>query len=369
MCDPIVRSSLPALFAALLVVLPSCKHAESSATAAVEVAHGTGTEVPPAAEASPTVPAAVAPTAEFPKSLDPKDLDPAERKVLAEILAEQFDPCGKPRSFQAALEAADCPLAIKLGATVVKLLQAGHGKKQAVAMLLKEIERLNTVVQIDVAGAPSVGPADAKVVVVIFSDFECPFCRHTVEPLAKLQKHYNFRLYYRFFPLKLAHPNAEGTAKAAWAAHQQGKFWPMHDTMFAHQDALDWASVQKLAAGLGLDMKKFVADFNSPAAQAAIDASAKIGDAAGVDGTPTFFVGGRRAETLMQVQELVRDLQAQAGGSVPALLTADDLGETAPAAPPAGRRAAEKAAGSAPEAAPEAPAAPAAAAPAAGVTK
>jgi len=358
MCDPIVRGAVVALCAALC--LPACKHAESSATASVEIAHGTGQEVPPPTEPSRAAPVAAPPTAEFPKSVDPKDLDAAERKVLAEILAEQFDPCGKPRSFQAALETADCPLAIKLGATVVKLLQAGHGKKPAVAMLLREIERLNTVVQVDVAGAPSLGPADAKVTVVEYSDFECPYCRHSVEPLERLQKHYNFLLYYRFFPLKLAHPNAEGTAKAAWAAHQQGKFWPLHDAMFAHQEALDWPSVQKLATGLGIDMKRFVADFGSPAAQAAVDASTKSGEAAGVDGTPTFFVNGRRAETLMQVQELVRDVQTQAGGTLPAALTPDDLGESAPAAAPA-----QRAAGTGEDKAPETAPAPDQAAPAA----
>lgn len=330
---PIVRASL----AALVLILPACKHAESSSTAAVEIVHGAAQEAPPAPQPGPApLAVAAAPATDFPKTIDPKDLDATERKVLAEILAEQFDPCGKPRSFQAALEAADCPLAIKLGATVVKLLQAGHGKKQAVAMLLREIERLNTVVQLDVTGAPRLGPENAKVSVVVYSDFECPFCRHSVEPMKKLQGHYQFALYYRFFPLKLAHPNAEGTAKAGWAAHQQGKFWALHDAMFGHPDSLDWPSVRKLAAGLGLDMKRFEADFESPQAKAAVDASEKSGEAAGVDGTPTFFVNGRRAETLMQVQELVRDLQGQGDTALPATLSADDLGEAAaPTAPAA----------------------------------
>ncbi len=314
------------------LALTGCKHADSAQTAAVETSPSK--EIPPANPqvvvidpAKQAVPAAAA----LPKGVDAKDLDEAEKKILAEILNEQFDPCGKSRSFAAALDAGDCAIAPKLANALVGYLQAGHAKKAAVGLLLKEIERLNTVVQIDTQGSPLRGPAQSKVIVIEFSDFECPFCRRAVDPLEKMQKQYNFALYYKFFPLKLSHPNSEGAAKAAWAALQQGKFWELHDMLFK-AEALDWPAVQKLAAKIpGLDSKKFVADFALPAAQAFVDADLKAGDNAGVDGTPTFFVNGHKAETLLQVQEMVRDGLRADGQKLPAEMTADDLGELAPA--------------------------------------
>lgn len=353
------RFFLPVL---LLVASPiACKHAESTQTVGVEAQ---GHEVPPETAGLPTQPSpVVAAGPSLPKGVDPKDLDAAEKKVLAEILAEQFDPCGKPRSFASALDAGDCPVAGKLATTLISYLQAGAGKKAAIAQLLKEVERINTIAQIDNTRAPRRGPADAKIVVTEFSDFECPFCRRAVAPLEKLQKHYNFALYYRFFPLKLAHPNAEGAARAAWAAQQQGKFWEIHDLFFANAEALDWESVKKYAAKAGLDMKKFVADFESPASKSAVDADVKAGDDAGLDGTPTFYVNGRKAETLAQVQELVRELMNAPGAKLPEPLAGDDFGADAGKSPSA-----DKAAKSAP-AEPSAPPAPAADAPAAAPAK
>ncbi len=338
----------------------ACKHAQSSQSAAVETQ---GRELPPEPAAAPATatPTAGAGGAALPKGVDAKDLDAAEQKVLAEILAEQFDPCGKPRSFANALEAGDCPVAGKLTQTLITYLQAGAGKKAAIAQLLKEVERINTLVQIDNSHAPRRGPADAKVVVTEFSDFECPFCRRAVIPREKLQQHYGFALYYRFFPLKLAHPNAEGAARAAWAAQQQNKFWEMHDLMFANSEGLDWDSVKKLAVKAGVDMKKFLADFESPASKAAVDADVKAGDEAGLDGTPTFYVNGRKAETLAQVQEIVRELMQGAGANLPEPLAgeefgAGDVGKTAavkPAAPsPADKPADAAPAAAAPAAAP-----------------
>jgi hypothetical protein len=214
---------------------------------------------------------------------------------------------------------------------VVASIQEGQDKKQVVARLLRDIERLNTVVNVTVQGSPLFGAADAKVTVVEFSDFECPHCRRASEPMQKLQKHYGFALYYKFFPLKSIHPNAEGAARAGWAAHKQGKFWALADAMFA-ADALDWPAVQKLAQKAGLDMKLFQADFASEAAKSAVEGDLKQGDDIGVDGTPTLFVAGRKAESLLQVQDMVRDQLQALGLALPAPMSAVDLGE-AEAAP------------------------------------
>lgn len=313
------------IFLSLVVVAASaCKHADATKQVGNEIAPVAALPLP--AESS----AATAPARqpELPPSVDAKDLDPAERKVLLEVLAEQFDPCGKTRSFLDALRAGDCAIAPRLAAKLVEFLgPQGLGKKQAVAALLKEIERVNTVVAIDVKGAPLKGAPESKVTIVEFSDFECPFCRRAVGPLDKLRAHYNVALYYKFYPLRHSHPNAEGAARAAWAAHQQGKFWPMHDLLFANQHDLEWASVLKYAAKAGLDAKKFEADVRSDASKIAVQADEKAGEAAQVDGTPTFFVNGRKGETLHQVEEMVREALATAGEKVPGAMSADDLSD------------------------------------------
>jgi len=296
-----------------------------------------GAEIPPAAEvalpvaASPTEPPAKA-TPELPANVDPKDLDAAEKKILVEILAEQFDPCGKTRSFLDALRAGDCPSAPRLAARLVDFIGVrGLGKKQAVEALAREIERINTVHTIDVGASPRRGPADAKVVIVEFSDFECPFCRRAIAPLERLRAHYGVALTFKFFPLRLNHPNAEGAARAAWAAHQQGKFWEMHDALFENQHALDFPSVQKLARKVGLDPKKFDAAVASAEAKAAVEADEKAGEAAQVDGTPTFYVSGRKCESLAQVEDMLREALQAAGQPLPPALGAAAVGEPPPA--------------------------------------
>lgn len=323
------RLSSIALTVAMVLGAAGCKHATSSSQAAVEPSTGTGQEIAAPADQAKVETAAAPPAAGvLPKNVDAKDLDATEKKLLAEILTDQFDPCGKSRSFAQSLDAGDCPLAVKLAASLVGYLQQGQGKKQSVGLLLKDIERLNTVVDVPVADSPRLGPVAAKATVVEFSDFECPFCRRAEEPLRKLQKHYDFALYYKFFPLKMVHPNAEGAARAAWAAEQQGKFWAVAEAMYK-ADTLDWPAVQKLAQKAGMDMKKFQEDYASAKAKAAVEADIKAGDVAGVDGTPTFFVNGRKAESLSQVQDLVRDQLLAAGGAMPPPMSADDLGETA----------------------------------------
>lgn len=321
----LARMSRWSMVATLLVAQWGCKHVDSTKSAGQEAPPASGVEAAAAATVVAAPSAAKQP--ELPASVDAKDLDADEKKVLVDVLTEQFDPCGKTRSFLDALRAGDCAMAPKLAAKLVEALRSGVNKKQAVAALLREIERLNTVVDIAVAGSPSKGPADAKVVIVEFSDFECPFCRRVAKPLQQLATHYNVALYYKFFPLRQAHPNAEGAARAAWAAHQQGKFWQLHDLLFAAETTLDWAGVKNLAVQAGLDIKKLEADMALPQAAAAVAADEKIGNDAGVDGTPTFFVNGRKAESLAQVEESVREVLAAANLPLPPALPAALLGE------------------------------------------
>lgn len=100
------------------------------------------------------------------------------------------------------------------------------------------------------------------------------------------------RLVFKNLPLAI-HPNSPGAHRAAEAAHRQGKFWGMHDRIFANQGSLDVESYRRYARELGLDMERFESDMAAPEVQAAIDRDKKQAAALQVRGTPGFFINGR----------------------------------------------------------------------------
>jgi protein-disulfide isomerase len=150
-----------------------------------------------------------------------------------------------------------------------------------------------TVYKIDLGASPSRGPKDAPITLVVFSDFQCPFCGKVEATVAALEQAYpgKLRVVWKNFPLEF-HGNARPAAAAAMAAATEGKFWPMHAKLFANQQALDRASLVKYAGELGLDVGRFEAGLD--AAAASVEADAKQGSSLGVTGTPTVFVNGRR---------------------------------------------------------------------------
>ena len=150
-------------------------------------------------------------------------------------------------------------------------------------------------VEMAVADAPTKGPDSAPVTIVEFSDFECPFCSRVNPTLAKVAENYpeKVRIAFRQFPLHNLHPNAQKAAEASLCAHDQGKFWELHDVMFADQRNLGVDALKAKAGEVGLDSATFdeCLDSGKHAGQVASDLAA--GQAAGVSGTPAFFVNGR----------------------------------------------------------------------------
>ncbi|GEL72806.1 DsbA family protein [Myxococcus virescens] len=142
--------------------------------------------------------------------------------------------------------------------------------------------------------SPSFGPATAKVTIVEWSDFECPFCSRVGPTLSKIKESYakDVRVVFRHQPLPF-HPNAKLAAEASHAAHEQGKFWEYHDKLFANQKAMDRASLEKYAQELGLNLAKFKAALDSGKFKAKVEADMAAGNALGANGTPTFFINGR----------------------------------------------------------------------------
>lgn len=150
-------------------------------------------------------------------------------------------------------------------------------------------------VEVDVSRAPLKGEVGAPVTVVVYSDFECPFCKRGAARVAELSAKYgrDVRIAFKHFPLPF-HARAPRAAAAAVAAQNQGKFWEMHDRLFAQGAALDDAALLEHARALGLDEARFARDLEDPATQARVDADIAEGKKLGVQGTPTFFVSGER---------------------------------------------------------------------------
>jgi protein-disulfide isomerase len=148
---------------------------------------------------------------------------------------------------------------------------------------------------IKLGDAPVKGPANAKVTVVLFSDFQCPFCSRAVPVLKEIEDGYKGKVKIAFKQLPLPfHDKAHLAAEAALAANEQGKFWPYHDKLFANQQALDRPSLEKYAEELGLNMGKFKAALDSGKFKDKVDSDAKEGAAVGATGTPTFFINGTK---------------------------------------------------------------------------
>jgi protein-disulfide isomerase len=154
------------------------------------------------------------------------------------------------------------------------------------------------VYELPVGNSPIRGPENAAVTIVEFSDYQCPFCARS-EPLIKdVLKAYpdKVRFVYKNLPLVSIHSNAMGAAQAAVAAGKQGKYWEMHDLLFANQRALQPDKLKEYAQQLGLDVAKFEADMNSSEVKSAISDDMSLSRKVGVRGTPTIFVNGKLVE-------------------------------------------------------------------------
>jgi len=149
-------------------------------------------------------------------------------------------------------------------------------------------------VKIDIGISPVKGPTSAKVTVVAFSDFQCPFCSRAVPTLKQVEDTYKGKVRIAFKQLPLPfHDKAQLAAEASLAAHEQGKFWEYHDKLFANQQALDRPALEKYAEELGLNMSKFKAALDSNKFKKQVEAESKLGNSIGATGTPTFFVNGK----------------------------------------------------------------------------
>jgi Na+/H+ antiporter NhaA len=156
------------------------------------------------------------------------------------------------------------------------------------------------------------GPEDAPVSLVEYGDFECPYCGQAEpivrELLNKLGE--DVRFVFRHLPLTDVHPHAQLAAEAAEAAADQGRFWEMHDLLFAHQDALETRDLVRYAEELGLDVTRFRDELRRREHAGRVAEDVADADASLVTGTPTFFIDGRRHHGAYDVATLEAAIHA-----------------------------------------------------------
>jgi protein-disulfide isomerase len=173
-----------------------------------------------------------------------------------------------------------------------------------------------TVVSVD--GAPFKGERSAKVTLIEFTDYQCPFCaRHVREGLSQIEKDYiqtgKVRYVLRDFPLESIHPHAFKAAEAALCAGDQAKYWELHDRLFADQKALAPKDLLQHAQALGLDLPKFQQCLESEKYVARIRKDLADGQKAGVSGTPSFFLGPTAPnDSEMRAQKVLKGAQPYA---------------------------------------------------------
>ena len=163
-------------------------------------------------------------------------------------------------------------------------------KRQAREGALAELQRNPAAA---IGSSPTRGQGQVRL--IEFSDFQCPYCATASSTLqAFLAKNGNkLSLTYKFYPLERIHPEALPSARAAWAAQQQGTFWEFHDALFAAQERLGEPLYLEIARNQGLDLKRFNSDRQGPASLEAINRDRELADRLGLEGTPFFVVNGQ----------------------------------------------------------------------------
>jgi len=245
----------------------------------------------------------------------------AEQKQTAlKLFREESCTCGCTMKIaQCRVEDPKCTVSKGLVAKVLKGMREGKPTQELHAMLTAgpgPQALLDDAVPLSLEGAPVKGPATAKITLAEFSDFECPYCSKAVLELEAIQKAFpnDVKLIYKQFPLAAIHGHAMLAAQAAIAAHAQGKFWPMHDRMFANHTKLTRENILSWAKEFGCNMPKFTADMDSAKTKAQVARDLQQGEEAGVEGTPTIFVNGKHYNGSLALQPFSDVLRGELKG-------------------------------------------------------
>jgi predicted DsbA family dithiol-disulfide isomerase len=259
----------------LLSLGASCDRPKQPAAAA-EAAHGSGARV------------------EHLDGVDVSELTDAERQMWVGLINDELSPCGDPLSVgRCVADKNKCGACVMAARYLTRLVLEGYDKQTIDQHFTGRFGKQGHVdLQADPARVR--GTPMARVTIVEWSDFQCPFCGAAHPEIRRLlgEMGGKVKLAFKYFPLT-NHERAMPAARAAEAAARQGKFWEMHDVLFEHQRELEDADLERYAAAIGLDTARFRADLSSPEVQQRIDADRKEGEKLEIQGTPTIYVDGR----------------------------------------------------------------------------
>lgn len=225
-------------------------------------------------------------------------LKPEQRSVLIRVHKATLCPCPQAaESLDQCMQTPEkqCPLAVSATQEAMRRILDGLGENDVLDAVGQYIEGSLKRYDFRLDDTPRMGPKDAKVVIVEFADFECPFCSRgrALVKAAAVKHPDSVAVYFKQFPLSM-HQHSTRAAIAALAAHKQGRFWEMYDLLFDNQTDLSEPRILEFAQGLGLSMEKFKADCTNLALAETVKSQVKEGDDAQVTSTPTFFINGRR---------------------------------------------------------------------------
>jgi protein-disulfide isomerase len=231
--------------------------------------------------------------------VDLSALSPAQVEVVHRVAQEEFCHCGCPHTLAGCLrEHASCKHAPRMAALVARLAGQGSTAREilkAVTEYYSGFDRAKRA-NLDVKSfSPPLGRPDAPIAIVEFSDFACPYCQAVRPELERfvLENESRVKLYYKPFPI-LSHPRAQEAAVAGEWARDHGLFWKMHDELFDHPKSLSEDDLASYAAKIGGDAEDLRGALEQGRNQARITASQAEARGAGVAGTPTLFVNGRK---------------------------------------------------------------------------
>jgi protein-disulfide isomerase len=228
--------------------------------------------------------------------VDTSQLDEFSQGIWIDMVNELLSPCGEPVTVARCIaESKKCKQCVQSARYVARLVDDGYSRDE-----IRDVFRIRYGADTKVKGltsrdSPLRGSPMAPVTIYEFSDFQCPHCKMAAPHLKEIVEESNgkVKMFFKEYPLPM-HPKAREAAKAAIAADKQGKFWEMHDLLFKNQDRLQTADLDDFAGKIGLDLKRFKADMQSPETEKKLEADIAEGRAAGVDSTPSIYVNDRR---------------------------------------------------------------------------
>ncbi len=250
---------------------------------------------PPGTPAAAPAAAGAPVTPETMKGLTWDGLTEDQKKLTATILNENRCDCGCGMTLAVCRrDDSTCGRSLGLATQILALGKEGKSKDEIVKAALAPPASKFVQFPIPVGESPFIGPADAKVTILDYYDYQCPFCIRVGASLDEVAKAYpkDVRIVFKQHPLPM-HPQAVISAKAALAAQKQGKFIEMHQKLFENTKTLSPEKINEIAKGIGLDMDRFAKDLASPEIAARVDLETKEVMDLGATGTPASFVNGR----------------------------------------------------------------------------